>query len=71
MSEWIEHDGKDMPVPGDTRVIVRFRDGEQEDEGDDSPASYWHFNEIFTVGSNWVWCGEPHNSNIVAYRIVS
>lgn len=27
MSDWIEHDGKEMPVPGDTVVDVRFRDG--------------------------------------------
>lgn len=27
MSEWIEHDGKGMPVGGDTLVTVHLRDG--------------------------------------------
>ena len=27
MSEWIEHNGNEMPVPGETLVDVKYRDG--------------------------------------------
>jgi hypothetical protein len=27
MNEWIEHKGKEMPVPEETLVDVKFRDG--------------------------------------------
>jgi hypothetical protein len=29
MSEWIEHDGKGIPVDGETLVLVRFWGGEE------------------------------------------
>jgi len=74
MSEWIEHDGKGMPVDGDTLVYVRFADGWEDERdafGNDlSPdkAKVWGSGP----SSNWVW-GEqrPIHLEIVAYRIVS
>lgn len=52
---WIEHDGKGMPVDGETRVWVRFRDGVEV---------------CFTsLASEWGWGGEGTDT-ITHYRIV-
>lgn len=59
-SEWIEHDGKGMPVDGDTIVCIRMRDG------DETPAS-WN-----TAAEEWIWTwGErDRTGDIIAYRVV-
>lgn len=68
MSDWIEHDGKAMPVDDETLVYVRFPDGYEDTvsyEGEPlqpSPANYW--------SDSWVWSRPgPLNVEIVAYRI--
>lgn len=70
-SEWIEHDGKRMPVDGDVLVAVRFKDG--CNDFDDSPilASRWHDDEI--GASNWIKTGLDRifNATISAYRIAT
>lgn len=64
-SEWIKHDGKDMPVPGDTMVFVRLRGG-FEDHGA-VKASYWHHDE--PAASNWCHVDSERDYDIVAYRV--
>lgn len=57
---WIEHDGKGMPVDGETLVNVRLRDGIEFDDGQ-------------TLASDWglCWRHDPeHRNDIIAYRIV-
>jgi hypothetical protein len=72
MSEWIEHDGESMPVPGETMVLVRHRDGTDEEERDFAPsrADYWLFGTMFNDSSNWSHT-DPCDADIVAYKIVS
>lgn len=68
MSDWIEHDGTGMPVDGDTLVLVKFRDWDEDKKP--TVASYWH-NENHRF-SNWCHAGlRRHPAEIVAYRIVS
>lgn len=64
--EWIEHDGKGMPVGGDTRVEVRFRDGF---EGSITNAVYWDDGE--RQYSNWWDSSISPKVDITHYRIVS
>ena len=69
MGEWIEHDGKGMPVDGDTLVLVKFRDSSPHYsvDGSERKASFWHHdNPKF---SNWSNLDAP--ADIIAYRIVS
>ena len=59
VSDWIEHDGGGMPIPGDTFVLLGWDDGDFETienftGRDEDRASYW------------TW-GEP----IARYRIVT
>lgn len=68
MSNWIEHDGKGMPVDGETLVHVRFPDGYEDTvstEGEalqPSPANYW--------STSWSWTNTtPLNVEIIAYRV--
>ncbi|WP_430256512.1 hypothetical protein [Neorhizobium sp. DAR64872/K0K18] len=68
MSEWTEHDGKGMPVTGDTVVQVRFKGGwtdERHNTFDD--ASYWHDEQ--PEASSWV--STEDDDYIVAYRVHS
>ena len=69
MGEWIEHDGKGMPVAGGVVVDVRFRDGHVVNA---LPANYWDslYPEHANC-SNWVTpiYGDPLDSRIVAYRV--
>jgi hypothetical protein len=65
-SDWIEHDGKGMPVSPDTKVIVRFRDGEEEGPDQAEYAECWG---MCGCGSNWSH-EFPSPSDIVAYRII-
>ncbi len=69
-SEWIEHDGKGMPVPDDTLVLCRFRDGTDEEQKGSPPvrASYWH--DDYLDYSNWFHAPRPCGAEIVAYRVV-
>lgn len=65
-SEWIEHDGKGMPVDGDTEVEVRFPDGFVASA---VSASYWHGRT--DEASSWVvprWGNR--GARISAYRVV-
>lgn len=72
MNEWIEHDGKSMPVDGDTLVFVRFGDGSDDEKIGREPikARWWHF-WYSIADSNWVWTeNRSSTSDIVAYKIV-
>lgn len=70
MSEWIEHDGKGMPVDGEILVHVRFPDGyEDTHDYQGNPlkpdrADYW--------SRSWDWMrpGAPLDVEIFAYRVV-
>lgn len=66
MSEWIKHDGKGMPVDGDTRVDVRWAHEEREDDLD-SPASLWNIYPF-------EWVDDPLDKSgycrITHYRII-
>lgn len=65
MSEWIEHSGDGMPVPGDTRVEVRFRDGDILT----GTAALW--NSEGDDGTNWRFLKSDPDFDIVAYRIIT
>lgn len=76
VSDWIEHVGKGMPVSGDTFVLCRFRDGDEENEVDfvgwrEDTAGYW--NAKRDENNCWVHSNDPENgkSEIIAYRIVT
>lgn len=77
MSEWIEHDGKGMPVDGETLVYAKFADGYSDNPRlrNPIPASYWHEplweqKGLYADSSNWVWPENgPRDSHIVAYMI--
>lgn len=64
MTEWIEHDGKGMPVDGKTKVYVKFAQGDT-DEHNRYPqtALFWQ-----TGIDSW---GSSALHRIVAYRVVS
>lgn len=65
-SDWIEHDGSGMPVPGDTLVYVRLGGGWDDTWcGAPRTADWWHEDE--PEDSSWVGVSSSH---IVAYRIV-
>jgi hypothetical protein len=69
MSEWIEHDGKGIPVPANTEVEVRFRDGDPV--GTLEPKLAWTWGEN-SIDSNWVHHPKlPSRDDIVAYRIIT
>lgn len=55
MSEWIEWEGGECPVSGDTEVDVRFRTG-STDSGNRA--------------SSWAWDRWDESADIVAYRVV-
>lgn len=57
---WIKHDGSGCPVPADTLVDVRFRDG-HERRG--CMAGTWSRGRDW-----WLWRGTPGN-NVIAYRL--
>lgn len=64
MSDWIVHDGKEMPVEKETLVGVRMRDGSETPAGMSFAASGW----------NWRWeeetAPEAHRAaDIMAYRV--
>lgn len=66
MTDWIDHDGKELPVEKETLVGVRMRDGSETPAGMSFPASGW----------KWRWEDETapdgnRSGDIVAYRIHS
>ena len=64
--EWIEHDGKGMPVDGEAVVDVMFPDGEVVTA---HKAGFWDYSD--RNSSNWVvpqWGNS--GSRIIAYRVV-
>lgn len=68
-SEWIEHDGKGMPVNKNT--IVRVRTGDDWEEPLDGilwPAGHWGTN---LKTSNWTCQDYNPNAAIVAYQIAT
>ena len=69
MAEWIEHDGKGMPVNGNALVAVKFRDHSPYYEGLDKamPAKEW--NGLCSNDSCWVHNGT--DGDIIAYRLAS
>lgn len=69
-TDWIVHDGKGMPVEGDTFVSVKTRLGKEKESnfiGNDSDkASYWGCDEDYE--NYWL----PYNPNhITHYKIVT
>ena len=56
-SDWIEWKGGECPVSEGTRVDVRFRDGDIDEDG---MAGIW----------NWDWVFDDSDINIVAYRVL-
>jgi hypothetical protein len=63
---WIDHDGSGIPVPADTLVKVRFRDGDDLGTSSAVSAGFWGGNNI---ASNWTHDPETGN-DIIAYQIV-
>lgn len=61
---WIEHDGKGMPIDGDTKVVLRFRDGDTRV----GTAGFWHGDD--GEGTQWVFDEGDPDFDIVAYRII-
>lgn len=67
-TDWIEHDGKSIPVDADTLVYVKFRDGKSSVNPDPVMASWWHGSG--GVASCWLHNDHNCNADIVAYRVV-
>jgi len=65
-TDWIEHDGKGLPVPGDTLVLVKYRNGVGTGSRPPSRAYRWGHGE---VDSNWNH-EYPTGSDIIAYKVV-
>lgn len=64
MSEWIEHDGKGMPVSVNTFVNVKFTDGSGP-EMSPMPAGVWHR----IGGTPSCWSHDRGAAHIIAYRL--
>ena len=68
-SEWIEHDGKGMPVDGETIVRVRLGNGWKE------PATFEHWTAAAwhepATSSNWTCHEYSPDDAIVAYQIAT
>lgn len=61
MSEWIKHDGNGMPVSGEERVFVKFKDGRNAYfQSTPFRAGIW--------GDAWVRLGR--NYDIMEYSLV-
>lgn len=64
---WIEHDGKGMPVDGESKVYVKCRDGWSDDIRTILlPAKYWHNDDPELS----MWVHKESDYDIVAYRVV-
>lgn len=65
-SDWVEHDGRGQPdLPKDTRVAVRFRDG---DVIETMTVGFWH--RPLPRLNNWLHGSEDPESEIVAYKVL-
>jgi hypothetical protein len=63
MVEWIKHNGKGMPVDGDTPVYVRQRCGFESTRV--APAVFWKAGY-----DNWIRASKKFSGyDIIAYRI--
>jgi hypothetical protein len=64
-SGWIQHDGSGMPVDGETRVVVRFR----EPSGELAERIPFPAGEFASTdeGENW-WVHRGEWNDIVAYK---
>lgn len=63
-SEWIEHDGKSMPVAHDTLVDVRHRDGDEFER-----VRAGNREDVYAV--DWSHEDQDFDGDIVAYRVHS
>lgn len=66
--EWIEHDGKGMPVDGHTMVHIKLGSGLCDENLKPERASWWHYGDG-PGESNWI-ADEDYLSTITHYRIV-
>ena len=65
VGEWIEHDGKGMPIDPEQRAMVKFRDGNIDDVNP-AKAKFW------SSGRHDWWAHEgDRDSNIIAYCVVN
>jgi len=68
--DWIDHDGGSCPLPPETLVQVRFRDGMYSVQQPGATAGYWD-GYGSACGSCWQHdLGGPDGSDIVAYRVL-
>lgn len=65
-TDWIEHDGKGLPVPEDTLVLVKYRNGVG---GTDIARRAYSWTASDPECSNWDHT-YPCGSDIVAYKVV-
>ncbi len=65
MSEWIEHDGKSVPVSPETKVLIKSRDGY---ETKNPMAASW-FDHADINLSDWRWPSMHEGNEIVSYRV--
>lgn len=66
MGEWIQHDGKGMPVRPETSVQIKARNGYSEDGWNSAEtAAFWAEDER---DGGWNWKGQ--GGDIIAYRVV-
>lgn len=68
MTDWIDHDGKGMPVDGEEFVDVKFRDGDTF--GAFVEARIWHSTDAThqDEDSCWLFSDKHDDSDIVAYK---
>lgn len=75
-NDWIEHSGGECPLPPETRVQVRYRDGETEILPrascviDTLGGDWWkHEGESVYIGGVEEYVAD-HSCDIIAYRVV-
>lgn len=76
MSDYIDHDGKGMPVDGDTLVFIKQAGGycDEDNHAVGIAAKFWHNpdEEEVPEDSNWFWpANGPTDFHIIAYKVVS
>jgi hypothetical protein len=71
--DWIEWSGGECPLEDSVLVQVQFRDGTFSVEQPGSTAAYWDGRGSDGDTLTWVsqWAHIDHDSDIIAYRIVS
>lgn len=67
MSEWIQWDGGACPVPDETLVDVKYRDGRVRL----AMLANVHRNDCFLDAGPAFWLGDGYQNDIVAYRLTS